>query len=191
MSFYFPDGNGGRRIIKTGSGETPAPSPPSQQGAVIFCGTIGSNEILNQVASTEGRTGDMWILAFDNAASNIYNGDLLLCDGGEWRLLGISTRRHSYSLPTASNSIKGGVMIGEGLYMDGDTLNVSVTSSDNADTPSADTVAPSTPASNEKECSINIKNILKGSGGGSGGDYYDFVLGTSPRTVEGGMWLSV
>ncbi|MBE8951423.1 MAG: hypothetical protein SR3Q1_12690 [Quinella sp. 3Q1] len=52
-------------------------------------------------------------------------------------------------------------------------------------------------SSNEKECSINIKNILKGSGTSestdwSGGTSYGtLILGTTPSTIEGAMWLSV
>lgn len=126
MSFYFPDGNGGRRIIETGSGETPAPSTPSQQGAMIFCGTIGSSEILSQVAATEGRTGDMWLLAFDDADAKVYDGDILLSNGSEWRIVNLAEKHFKYTLPTAGQTVKGGVAVGYGLAMSGDTLHVTL-----------------------------------------------------------------
>lgn len=126
MSFYFPDGNGGRRIIETGSGETPAPSTPSQQGAMIFCGTIGSSEILSQVAATEGRTGDMWLLAFDDADAKVYDGDILLSNGSEWRIVNLAEKHFKYTLPTAGQTVKGGVAVGYGLSMNGAVLNVSL-----------------------------------------------------------------
>lgn len=89
-----------------------------------------------------------------------------------------------YELPIASSTQRGGFKLGDGLYMDGDRLCL-LPQDDN----------------NEKECSINIKNILKGAGGssestdwsgGTGGTTYGIlVLGTTPSTVEGAMWLSV
>ena len=126
MSFYFPDGNGGRRIIETGSGETTSSPTPSQQGAMIFCGTIGSSEILNQVSATEGRTGDMWLLTFDDADANVYDGDMLLNSGNEWRIVNLAERHFNYTLPTASQTVKGGVVVGNGLSMNGAVLNVSL-----------------------------------------------------------------
>ena len=47
-------------------------------------------------------------------------------DGGRMTIAGGA----DFSLPTASASVKGGVMIGDGLAMDGDTLNVSLAGAD-------------------------------------------------------------
>ena len=89
-----------------------------------------------------------------------------------------------YELPIASSVQRGGFKLGDGLYMDGDRLCL-LPQDDN----------------NEKECSINIKNILKGAGGssestdwsgGTSGTTYGIpILSTTPSTVEGAMWLSV
>ena len=43
-------------------------------------------------------------------------------------LANISVSGESYTLPTASETLKGGVKIGDGLQMDGDTLNVTIQS---------------------------------------------------------------
>lgn len=47
-------------------------------------------------------------------------------DGGRITLTG--AEGSEYSLPTASTSVKGGVVVGEGLAMEGDRLNVTLTS---------------------------------------------------------------
>lgn len=60
--------------------------------------------------------------------------DKFLCGNGQWVTIQsgetysdattVATNANNYTLPTASTSTKGGVMIGGGLSMDGDTLSV-------------------------------------------------------------------
>lgn len=48
----------------------------------------------------------------------------LMSASDKTKLNGIATNANNYTLPTASTSTKGGVIIGGGLSMDGDTLSV-------------------------------------------------------------------
>lgn len=57
-------------------------------------------------------------------ANCLFCGDWNCCGGGS------SSGGSSYTLPTASATRKGGVKIGDGLQMSGDTLNVTLAGSD-------------------------------------------------------------
>lgn len=244
MAFYYPDGDGGRRELETGGGTTVIDQ--TQAGAVIARGVISNANILAQVISKAGEQGDLWTIGFTDTENSIYAGDLLLYNGTQWQRLQTSPNRPSYSLPTASASTKGGVIIGDGLDIDGNGILSTTPQDYELPTASAGTLGgvkvgatmkmtngvldyelPITSSTqrggfklgdglymdgdrlcllpqddnNEKECSINIKNILKGAGGssestdwsgGTGGTTYGIpILSTTPSTVEGAMWLSV
>ena len=83
-----------------------------------------------------------------------------------------------YELPTASEYIKGGVMIGEGLKMTGDTLNVTIKAEKY-------TLPPAT--------SSELGGVMVGdnlSVTAAGRLSAVFLLDTIPSTVEGAMWIS-
>lgn len=122
MAIYFPDGEGGRRVINAGGNTIDI---TKNLGAVIFRGAILTTETLAQLLQTAGEVGDLWSLAFTDTENGIYAGDLLFCDGTNWVLMKIAQQHFNYSLPTASESVKGGVMIGAHLVMVDGKLNVS------------------------------------------------------------------
>lgn len=210
MAIYYPDGDGGRRILDGGSTTTIINN--TVQGALVFKGVISTETLLPNVQSKKGAAGDLWSLGFTNEEKNIYKGDLLIYDGENWELLGTSPQRPFYTLPTANESVKGGVKIGDGLTMVNDTLNVDLEIPEGYTLPAAsDTIrggirpgkglymegdvlnVSGANDSEEDKKSINIKNIIKGSGSGGSGEtvYGDWLLGTIPLSVEGGMWLQV
>ena len=61
--------------------------------------------------------------------------DKFLSAGGSW----VTIANEEYTLPTASNTVKGGVKVGSGLQMDGDTLNVTLTAGSDYTLPTAST----------------------------------------------------
>lgn len=250
MAIYYPDGNGGRRILDGGSTNTTIVSSETIQGALVFNGVISTETLLPNVTTKKGEVGDLWSLGFTNEDKNLYKGDLLIYDGEEWGLCNVSPQRPLYTLPTANETLKGGIFVGEGLSieggtlssalnipepytlptasatlkggvkigagleMTGDVLNATIETPEEYILPTASTSikggvrigkglymegdvlnVSGSSDSDEDTKSINIKNIIKGSGGSSGGGnttvYGDWLLGTTPLSVEGGMWLSV
>lgn len=79
MAIYYPDGDGGRRILDGGSTTTIINN--TVQGALVFKGVISAETLLPNVQSKKGAAGDLWSLGFTNEEKNIYKGDLLIYDG--------------------------------------------------------------------------------------------------------------
>ena len=123
MAIYYPDGNGGRRILDGGSTNTTIISSETIQGALVFNGVISTETLLPNVTTKKGALGDLWSLGFTNEEKNIYKGDLLIYDGEDWGLCNVSPQRPLYTLPTANETLKGGIAVGDGLTLSGDTLN--------------------------------------------------------------------
>ena len=110
----------------------------SQAECVKYKGVLGTLDLLPEnpelyemwqyVGSTVNTARPLLIGLYHRAGSLEYTisyGDVLLWDGACWIQL-----TSNYTLPTASSSTKGGVKIGTGLQMNGDTLNVTLDSGD-------------------------------------------------------------
>lgn len=114
----------------------------------------------------------------------------------------------AYSLPTANATQKGGVIIGDGLAMDGDTLNVTI--SGGASYAEATSVASGLMSASDKIKLDEIENyslptasgsvkggVIVGEGLAMNGDTLNVTLSTSlvldtvSSTVEGAMWIEV
>ena len=78
-----------------------------------------------------------------------------------------------YELPTASASVKGGVVIGTGLEIDGDTLNAS-----------AAYELPTASASVKGGVKVGNSLVMTN-------DTLNVALGATPLTLEGSMWIHV
>ena len=99
----------------------------------------------------------------------------------EWRrmnpILSVADRAKldtlPYELPTASASVKGGVVIGTGLEIDGDTLNAS-----------AAYELPTASASVKGGVKVGNSLVMTN-------DTLNVALGATPLTLEGSMWIHV
>jgi len=158
MNFYYPDGNGGRKIIEIGGTDysLPTASESIKGGVKIGDGFSMDGEILNIALS--GITD--FPVASESVVGGVKIGDGLEMDGDVLKCKGGGS---SYSLPIASTTQLGGVKIGKGLAMDGDTLNVTLQSD------------------SDSSRAINIKNVLKGD------DAEEYVLPTASESIKGGV----
>lgn len=133
MFFYWADGNGGRK--KIGEDYTlPTASEVTKGGVKVGEGlymdgeTLNANSIGGGISLGELPLGDG--LYLDDGTLNVTPlagislGDGLTFDDG---ILNVTpTGGSSYVLPTASETTKGGVKIGEGLSMAGETLLIAL-----------------------------------------------------------------
>ena len=171
MEMYIPDGNGGRKLVNfDGTSEEPAEpeiklkAQPRAAPAALLA---------NAQATT--------------AIDEVYYPDQ---DGG--RVL-IDTGGGLASLPTASTSVKGGVMIGAGLSMAGEVLNVSLSSTDlppislPALPIASRSVAGVVRIGNGLAMSGEVLNVtMQGGGGGGGGTIDAFTGATANQDGTGG-----
>jgi len=116
MEVWFPDGNGGRKLVNMAGGTTDTEEQTAEVPAMRTMALSRAASAALLAATDEAED--------DDGAREIYYPDR---DGG--RVL-LSSGGGITSLPTASQTVKGAVMIGTGLAMNGDTLNVSLTSAD-------------------------------------------------------------
>ena len=178
MEVWFPDGNGGRKLVNMAG--TAAADTEEQTDETPALRTTA----LSRAAPLLASAGED---AEDDEAREIYYPDR---DGG--RVL-LSTGGGITSLPTASASVKGAVMIGSGLAMDGDTLKTSLTS---ADLP-ASLLANALPVASTSNRGVirvgnglsmngDVLNVTVQGGGGGGGTVDTFVGATSTSDGTGG-----
>lgn len=96
----------------------------------------------------------------------------------------------TYSLPTASTSTKGGVKIGNGLSMSGDTLNVTVSGVDDLETWNAANLYLRPAVLGSAPSTVNGA-IWYVSDSGTSSDSSDvLVFGTTASTVDGAVWFA-
>lgn len=104
----------------------------------------------------------------------------------------VSGGGETYTLPTANATTKGGVKIGNGLAMDGETLNVTLSAgtSDEVFTGATSSVA-GTSGNVPQPQAGDQDRFLRGDGvwarvqqSGSS----DYIIGSTPSNVEGGLW---
>ena len=173
MAMYIPDGNGGRKLVNF-DGTSAEPAEPEIK------------------LKAQPRAAPAALLANAQATTaidEVYYPDQ---DGG--RVL-IDTGGGLASLPTASTSVKGGVMIGAGLSMAGEVLNVSLTS---ADLPPIS--LPALPIASRSVAGVvrignglamdgEVLNVTMqggGSSGGGGGTIGTFIGATANQDGTGG-----
>lgn len=168
LAFYYSDGDGGRRILDTSTNTTI--NVETQQGTIVSRGKIDNLAALERTQTLTGSLGDLWTINFNDEDKDICVGDFLFSNGESWQHLKTAPNRIYYSLPTASDSIKGGVLVGDGLYMEGEILS----------------------AYGEPYMSTTLKGIAKvGVGLKMTREFLNVALGKTPSTIEGAMWLSV
>ena len=101
-------------------------------GVTISGGTITSSEytLPTATASTLGGVKIGNGLSVSNGVISVpmvtSSANGLMSASDKTKLDGIANNANNYTLPTASTSTKGGIIVGDGLAMNGDTLNVTV-----------------------------------------------------------------
>lgn len=145
---------------------------------IYSCG--GGNSIKNKPSGTDG----IGVIVVHNATSNYYTQILTTssnantyrrtCLNGTWSAWTIDKYTDTtYSLPTASASVKGGVKIGSNLSMNGDVLNATNTTY-SAATQSAAGL-------------MSAADKTKLDGIASGANKYTYTLPTAGSSVLGGV----
>lgn len=110
----------------------------------------------------------------------------LMSAADKTKLNGIATgaNNFTYTLPTASTSTKGGVIIGDGLEMDGDTLNCTVSGGGTTETIVLLGQLPTTSVTTVGGMWLDVSGRYD-----TGADA--ITLSTVPSYEDGAMWISV
>lgn len=120
----------------------------------------------------------------------VFDVDGTIIDGG------LSFADLEYELPTASVTTKGGVKVGSGLAITGDTLNVTISGGVDSVFTGATSVAGGLSGIVPAPVAGDEEKFLRGDGTWStvasgGSSSTEMILPTVPATVNGGFWLDV
>ena len=146
-------------------------------GVYKFKGTVGS---LSGLSSTGNEVGDVYNVSVGGGSDfqgvEIKAGDNVAWNGTGWDALAgiVDLSELQYSLPTASTSVKGGVVIGEGLSMAGDTVYVTLQSGETYS--DATTVASGLMSASDK---VKLNGIDTGAN--------NYTLPTASTSTKGGV----
>ncbi|MBR2520457.1 MAG: hypothetical protein IKE46_11860, partial [Selenomonadaceae bacterium] len=153
----------------------------------ISGGTISAADTTYNVAtsSANGLMSSTDKKKLDSLASITTAGNGISISGGT------ISASSTYTLPTASTATKGGVKIGNGLSMNGDTLNVTITGIDDLENWNATSNLYLRPAVLGSTPSTVNGAIWYVSDSGTSSDSSDvLVFGTTASTVDGAVWFA-